>query len=119
MPAASQPRLFPPIPLPTQRDPGAALPAPAFERGRVGIAARMNWTWNARGVAARAGLDRTPDDTPVTRIEPGGSALWARPGQPRTNGSRVPPLSSTQTDLFSVYSSTAAAPFSRPSPDSP
>ena len=37
--------------------------------------------------------------------------------QPRVKGSRVPPLSSTQTDLFSRYSSTASMPFSRPSPD--
>ena len=44
----------------------------------------------------------------------------ARAGrQPRVNGSRVPPLSSTQTDLFSRYSLTASTPFSRPKPERP
>ncbi len=38
---------------------------------------------------------------------------------PSVNGSRVPPVSSTHTDLFSVYSSTASIPFSRPNPLSP
>jgi hypothetical protein len=37
--------------------------------------------------------------------------------QPRVKGSRVPPLSSTQTDFVSRYSSMAAMPFSRPRPD--
>ena len=36
--------------------------------------------------------------------------------QPSVNGSRVPPVSSTQTALVWVYSCTAAMPFSRPSP---
>lgn len=40
-------------------------------------------------------------------------------GYPSLNGSRVPPGSSTTTDLFSRYSSTAAEPFSRPMPESP
>ena len=35
---------------------------------------------------------------------------------PSWNGSRVPPVSSTNTDLVSVYSLTASRPFSRPIP---
>ena len=38
---------------------------------------------------------------------------------PRVNGSRVPPVSSTQMALVAVYSCTASMPFSRPSPHSP
>jgi hypothetical protein len=37
-------------------------------------------------------------------------------GQPSWKGSRVPPVSSTHTDLVSVYSFTASMPFSRPIP---
>ena len=36
--------------------------------------------------------------------------------QPSLKGSRVAPVSSTHTDLTSVYSLRASAPFSRPSP---
>ena len=36
--------------------------------------------------------------------------------QPSLNGSRVAPVSSTHTDLASVYSLSASAPFSRPRP---
>ena len=36
--------------------------------------------------------------------------------QPSLNGSRVAPVSSTHTDLTSVYSLRASAPFSRPRP---
>ena len=35
---------------------------------------------------------------------------------PSWNGSRVPPVSSTKTDLASVYSLIASIPFSRPMP---
>src|SRR4029077_3228625 len=38
---------------------------------------------------------------------------------PSVNGSRVPPVSSTQMALVWVYSCTASTPFSRPSPLSP
>ena len=46
-----------------------------------------------------------------------GDDVWE--AQPSVNGSRVPPVSSTQTDLFSRYSLTASTPFSRPRPDRP
>ena len=36
--------------------------------------------------------------------------------QPSWKGSRVPPVSSTKTDLVSVYSLIASMPFSRPRP---
>jgi len=39
-----------------------------------------------------------------------------RAAQPSLKGSRVAPVSSTQTDLTSVYSFSASAPFSRPMP---
>jgi hypothetical protein len=39
--------------------------------------------------------------------------------QPSLNGSRVAPVSSTQTDFTSVYSLSASMPFSRPKPLAP
>jgi hypothetical protein len=47
------------------------------------------------------------------------SIFLARGGQPSVNGSRVAPVSSTHTDLVSVYSRIASAPFSRPMPLAP
>src|SRR4029077_16604975 len=75
----------------------------------------------------------------VARLGPGGRGmpgqqrphLCAPPGvrlvahgdgdlaHPRVKGSRVPPVSSTQMALVTVYSCTASMPFSRPSPLSP
>ena len=48
-------------------------------------------------------------------------AAAALPGRrvayPSVNGSRVPPLSSTHTDLVSRYPSSESVPFSRPRPE--
>ncbi|HWH28634.1 MAG TPA: hypothetical protein VNU26_06665 [Mycobacteriales bacterium] len=63
----------------------------------------------------------------VVKVEPPGTGddlaeledadVGERPGhQPSVNGSRVAPVSSTQTDLLSVYSRIASTPFSRPMP---
>jgi Right handed beta helix region len=80
----------------------------------------------------RRQVPRTVDDDQVRLVEmPGEPARHDERGgaHPRVNGSRVPPVSSTRTDLFSVYSLTAPtalppitivnSPAIRPSPVSP
>lgn len=60
-------------------------------------------------------LRRTAEQAPALRD----AGPPPDPRQPRVNGSRVAPVSSTHTDLVSVYSRTASAPFSRPMPLAP
>jgi MFS family permease len=55
----------------------------------------------------------------ITTIRRAGMASGLGLLHPRVKGSRVPPLSSTQTDFVSRYSSIAARPFSRPRPEAP
>src|SRR5215831_13714867 len=78
----------------------------------------------ARGHRLSPNVNGTPV-TPVTRPrasqheQDAGDAGHAAGAQPSVNGSRVAPVSSTHTDLFSVYSRMASTPFSRPMPLAP
>jgi MFS family permease len=56
---------------------------------------------------------------PSSPTTPATTRCGPRRHQPSVNGSRVPPVSSTQIALVRVYSRTASMPFSRPRPDSP
>ena len=71
--------------------------------------------------ARPAGVARHADDTVVMAASLASldAGLAARRAHPSVNGSRVAPVSSTQTDLVSVYSRMASTPFSRPMPLAP
>lgn len=81
--------------------------------------------WQHAAVRGRGGGEG-PRPTGVTPIAaeartggpPSHPTLDGR-GQPSLKGSRSSPVSSTYTDSVSRYSSTAASPFSRPTPDFP
>ncbi len=88
---------------------GRPTPLPATKRP----AGRFGRRW--RGGAERA--DIRADAHGTTRRS--GAARAGELRHPSVKGSRVPPLSSTHTDLFSRYSLIASSPFSRPRPESP
>lgn len=68
---------------------------------------------------------RRPPSRPssIRAVAPGGAASTTSRAkftrQPRTKGSRVAPVSSTQIDFVSVNDRIASKPFSRPIPESP
>jgi hypothetical protein len=108
---------------PAVRDSPVGTPTPVWS----GPSSKQRYRSIATGRLASAAVSPDARSCMLCRDGSVGQAsLWVEAGvvgfagslaQPRVKGSRVPPLSSTQTDFVSRYSSIAAMPFSRPRPE--